>query len=107
MLVEWDAERCRDRAERLRCADHEVLTESEDGQHAYRLARQNSPDVVVLDLGFKASYSWQTARPLATLAGGPRLVLLDGDDTSRAKERAHAPDAQFVNGDQVLSALAG
>jgi len=69
LLVGWDPAAATERAAALRGAGHEVTVESSDGAAAYRIARQQHPDVVVLDLAVRPSHSWQTARPLASTRG--------------------------------------
>ena len=105
LLVEWDRKSAAARAERLRAAGHEVLVESDDGALAYRTARAEKPDVVLLDLRVKAAHSRQTARPLVGVKDPPRLVFLDGADDQRERAAAIAPDAVFTTGDRLDETL--
>ena len=105
LLVQWDAAAGADRAEVLRSVGHEVTVESSDGAAAYRIARQQRPDAVVLDLALRPSHSWQTARPLAS-DRKLRLIFVDGTPEARERAKLHAPDATFTTTDGLLDTLA-
>jgi DNA-binding response OmpR family regulator len=97
LLVQWNHVAAALRADRLRHAGFDVLCETEDGAQAYRIARAEQPDVVVLDLNDKPAHSWQTARPLAKLAKPPRLVFVGGSDDARQRAAREAPNAAFTS----------
>jgi AmiR/NasT family two-component response regulator len=105
LLVQWNEAAAASRAERLRGAGFEVLCESQDGANAYRTARRDQPEVVVLDLDEKPSHSWQTARPLAKLANPPRLVFVGGTEDARQRAADQAPGAAFIADDELEQAL--
>lgn len=102
--MQWDATAAAERAGVLRGAGHEVTVESHDGAAAYRIARRERPDAVVLDLAERPSHSWQTARPLAS-GRGPRLIFVDGSDQARERARQQAPAATFTTTQDLLAAL--
>jgi DNA-binding response OmpR family regulator len=106
LLVQWDVTAAKQRAERLRAAGHEVLCESEDGAEAYRKARHERPDVVVLDLAHKPSHSWQTARPLAKGKTPPALIFVAGNQAAKNRAAKEAPSARFVSDTGLERALA-
>jgi AmiR/NasT family two-component response regulator len=105
LLVQWSKEAAASRAERLRSAGFEVLCESQDGAEAYRTARRDRPEVVVLDLDQKPAHSWQTARPLAKLANPPRLVFVGGTDDARQQAARQAPGATFIADEELERGL--
>lgn len=105
LLVQWDEDAAASRAERLRSAGFEVLCESKDGAEAYRTARRDQPEVVVLDLDHKPSHSWQTARPLADLANPPGIVFVGGTNDARQRAAKQAPGAMFIADDELEQAL--
>lgn len=106
LLVQWDEEAAAQRIERLKRAGHDVLCETQDGAEAYRIARGEQLDAVVLDLDTKPSHSWQIARPLAKLAQAPRLIFVGGGDKARQRAAKEAPAAAFVAPDDLEGALA-
>jgi DNA-binding response OmpR family regulator len=106
LLVQWDEEAANRRAVQLRDAGFEVLCETEDGANAYRTARREQPDAVVLDLDQKPSHSCQTARPLAKPSSPPRIIFVGGDESARSRAAQLAPAATFVDPDELKSALA-
>lgn len=103
--MQWDEAAASERAASLRASGHEVALECHDGAEAYRKARQDPPDVVVLDLDHKASHSWQTARPLAKAKLATRLIFLGGDQAARARAAKEAPKATFVAAEDLEEAL--
>jgi AmiR/NasT family two-component response regulator len=105
LLVQWDEVSAAQRAAEIAAEGHQVMTESRDGAEAYRKARLERPDVVVLDLDHKASHSWQTARPLAKAKTSPTLVFVGGDEAARARAAREAPAATFVDPAALSSVL--
>ena len=105
LLVQWNAEAAAERAERLEQAGHVVTCETKDGREAYRKARQDDPEVVVLDLDQKAAHSRHTAAALAELSEPPRIVFVGGIEDARERAAREVPSAEFVADDELEEAL--
>lgn len=83
LLVCFDPVRAEARAAALTGLHHGVDVETEDGERAYRAARQGRPDAVVVDLGVRPSHGHALLAPLASQradADPQRLVALDAPD---------------------------
>jgi AmiR/NasT family two-component response regulator len=103
--VQWDEGAASRRSVQLKDAGFEVLCETEDGADAYRTARRELPDAVVLDLDHKPGHSRQTARPLAELADPPLIVFVGGEQEVRAKAAEQVPTASFVDAEGLKGEL--
>ena len=75
----------------LRAAGHEVLT-SDTGAAGVALARYNSPDLVLLDLGLPDMDGWQALRQIRAEEGDARLrvIAFTADAMVGDRERALA-----------------
>lgn len=83
LLVCFDPVRAEARAAALAGLHHGVDVESEDGERAYRAAREQRPDAVVVDLGVRPSHGHALLAPLESQradADPQRLVALDAPD---------------------------
>jgi CheY-like chemotaxis protein len=104
LVVHWDYPAARRRAARLRAAGHEVAIESNESGAAYRKARADRPDAIVLDLGYLQSRTRSATRALNRVFGD-RLVYVDGTEHARARIRRQAPLARFVDADDLTAML--
>ena len=105
LLVQWNKEAAAERSERLERAGFDVSCETKDGREAYRKARQDQPDVVVVDLDEKAAHSRHTAAALSELSEPPRIVFVGGIDDARERAAKEVPAAEFVGADELEDAL--
>ena len=105
LLVQWNAQAAAERAKRLDEAGFVVTCETKNGREAYRKARQEEPDVVVLDLDEKAAHSRHTAAALSELSQPPRIVIVGGLEDARERAAKEAPGAEFVADDELENAL--
>jgi len=105
LVVQWDYPAARRRAAELRDAGHDVAIEANDGGAAYRKARTDLPDVIVLDLAYRPTLTRQATRALNRLFGN-RLLFVDGDEHVRDRVRRQAPQARFTTADELVATLA-
>ena len=104
LVVQWDYPAARQRAAELRAAGHDVAIESNESGAAYRKARADLPDVIVLDLAYRPSLSRQATRALNRLFGD-RLLFVDGDAHAQDRIRRQAPHARFTTSEELTATL--
>ena len=104
LVVQWDYPAARQRAAELRAAGHDVAVESNESGAAYRKARTDLPDVIVLDLAYRPSFTRQATRALNRLFGN-RLLFVGGDAHLHARIRRQAPQARFTTDDELVATL--
>ncbi len=105
LLVQWNAQAAGERAKRLEQAGFVVTCETKNGREAYRKARHDRPDVVVLDLDEKAAHSRHTASALSELSETPRIVFVGGIEDARERAAKEVPAAEFVADEELEEAL--
>lgn len=105
LVVQWDYPAARQRAAELRAAGHDVAIESNESGAAYRKARADLPDIIVLDLAYRPSLTRQATRALNRLFGN-RLLFVDGDEHLQARIRRQAPEARFTTAEELVATLA-
>ena len=81
LVIEDDPAILRGLADNLRMESHEVLTAA-DGETGYRLAREQRPDVIVLDLMLPRLSGYEVCRKLRQSGVGTPIVML----TARGEE---------------------
>jgi DNA-binding NarL/FixJ family response regulator len=77
----------------LVAAGYEVVGEAADGESGVRVARELSPDVVLLDVQLPDSSGFEVIRLLGDGPGRPQIVLIssrDASDYGRRIERSGA-----------------
>lgn len=104
-LVQWDKQGAAERTAALRRAGFTVAAESEDGGRAYKMIRQDPPDVVVIDLSKKPSHGRQVAQALQDVKAsrGIPIVFLDAGDDARSA--AKIPGAFFATSSTLLNVI--
>lgn len=109
ILVSFDPVRAEARAAALTGLHHGVDVETEDGERAYRAAREQRPDAVVVDLGLRPSHGHALLAPLASQRGDAdpqRLVALDAPDPD-ARLEALGDRVEAVAWVDLATALGG
>lgn len=104
LVVQWDYPAARQRAAELRDAGHDVAIEANDAGSAYRKARSDLPDVIVLDLAYRPSQTRHAVRALNRLFGN-RLVVVGGGEHERERIARQAPEAVFTTSEGLVSLL--
>lgn len=104
LVVQWDYPAARQRAAELREAGHDVAIEANDAGAAYRKARSDLPDVIVLDLEHRPSSTRHAIRALSRLFGN-RLVFVGGAAHQRDRASRQAPEGVFTTGDRLVAML--
>lgn len=104
LVVQWDYPAARRRAAELRAAGHDVAIEVNDAGAAYRKARSDLPDVIVLDLAYRPARTRHATRALNRLFGN-RLVVVGGDEHDRERIARQAPEALFTRADELVALL--
>jgi hypothetical protein len=106
-LIHWNEAEGRERASRLRQAGHDVRVHSDSRGAGLRNAREEPPDVVVIDL----SRSPSTGRDAGVWFRGAKatravpIVFVGGEDATAARVRSLLPDATFTDWRRVRGAL--
>ena len=104
LVVQWDYPAARQRAAELREAGHDVAIESNDPGAAYRKARTDLPDVIVLDLAYRPSLTRHATRALSRLFGN-RLIFVGGAEHQRDRAGRQAPAAVFTPAARLVETL--
>lgn len=104
LVVQWDYSAARRRAIELRAAGHSVAIESNESGAAYRKARTDRPDVIVLDVAYRPSLTRQATRALTRLFGN-RLLFVDAPKHLRARIHRQAPQARFTSAENLVATL--
>ena len=107
-LFEWNADLAGRRAAALREAGWIVEIECEDGARGVRRVLDLQPELVVLGLARRASYSRECAAALRKYrtTQRTRLVFVDGSAEERAKTSARVRDTIFISSEMLLARLA-
>jgi DNA-binding response OmpR family regulator len=106
-LFEWNEDSAEARAALLRADGWEVETESIDGARGVKRVAEWGPDVVVLDLFFKASHSRESAAALTSrsITRDIPIAFLDGLPGVVEKMLAQVKGAIAVSSFELSSAL--
>lgn len=104
LVVQWDYPAARRRAAALRDAGHDVAIEANDSGAAYRKARTDLPDVIVLDLAYRPTLTRHATRALNRIFGN-RLLFVGGDEHMRTRILRLAPHARFTNPAGLVATL--
>lgn len=106
-LVEWNPPTAEARARQIRKDGWEVEFECEDVHNAFKRIKDSLPNVVVIDLAKKPSYSRQIAMSLldSKETRNIPLVFIDGDDEDVEFLRKDFPNAVFTVPTALLSEL--
>lgn len=101
---------------KLQANGYQVLTAS-DGANAVSLVRNESPDLVILDINFppEVGMSWDGFKIMEwfrgrTDSGGMPVIIITGEDSPRNKERAEEVGAvaffqKPINTEQLLATI--
>jgi DNA-binding response OmpR family regulator len=84
LVVEDDPAILRGLVDNLACESHEVLTAT-DGEHAYALARNGTPDLIILDVMLPRMSGYELCRKLRAEGVATPIVMLTarGDEADR------------------------
>ncbi|MCE5193401.1 MAG: hypothetical protein ABFD13_07005 [Candidatus Cryosericum sp.] len=106
-LFEWNEDSARARAELLSIDGWEVKTESADVERGVKRVAEWMPDVVVLDLFLKASWSREAAAALQARSGTRDIpiVLVDGSPATVEKVLARTASATATSSFDLSTAL--
>lgn len=104
LVVQWDYPAARERAAELRAAGHDVAVETNDAGSAYRKARSDLPDVIVLDLAYRPSLTRHAIRALNRLFGN-RLMVVGGGEHERERIARLAPRVLFTTAGDLVETL--
>lgn len=106
-LIHWNAVEVKERAERLKNLDYEVIYELPKGPEFFRDLRDNPPDAVVIDLSRLPSQGRDIAlgiRHQKATRYFP-LVFVGGEPERVERIKEHLPDAIYTTWSSVGKAL--
>lgn len=105
-LIHWNAAEARQRAERLRAAGYEVVSEPLDAAGLRKL-REEPPAAVVIDLGRLPSQGRDLALVIRKTKATRRvpLVFVEGDPAKVAGVKRLLPDAVYTTWGRIRSSL--
>ncbi|MFM5865788.1 response regulator transcription factor [Aeromonas caviae] len=87
---------------------YEIVGEADNGIEALRLAREQLPDVVILDIGIPRLDGLQVITRLRTMGSSVRVLVLTSLGTESIASRCMQAGASgFISKDEDLSDLAG
>jgi CheY-like chemotaxis protein len=105
-LIHWNADKAKERAERLRAAGYDVAYEQLDAA-GLRQLREDPPSAVVIDLSRLPSQGRDMGVNLRTY-GATRhvpLVFVEGDTKKVARVQELLPDAIYTSWDEIANSL--
>ena len=105
-LIHWKAEEAKERAQRIRSAGYEVVSEPLNPARVREL-RDNPPLAVVIDLSRLPSQGRDLALNIRKYKATRHvpLVLVDGDPEKVARIKDLLPDAVYTNWSRIESSL--
>jgi CheY-like chemotaxis protein len=106
-LFEWNEDAAKARAELLKIDGWEVESESQDSARGVKRVSEWAPDVVVLDLFLKASYSREAAIALQSrsVTRDIPLVFVDGSADVAEKTIARVKSGVVTSSFELASVL--
>ena len=84
----------------------EVAGRAADGREAVELARELTPDVVLLDISMPVMDGFEAAAEIAQLEGRPAILMLTGSNAPQDIDRARRSGASgYVTKDSIAATL--
>ena len=107
LLIHWDWSELIDLAGELERHGTDVITESDDGVRALRMALENPPYAVLISLRLAAKHGRDVALAIRDhpAADAPPLLFFDGDEKARRRITKVLPTATIISWEDVPEAL--